>query len=349
MKRVSAYSATSKSSPLGPATIDRRDPGPRDVSIDILYCGVCHSDLHTARGEWNDVTFPVVPGHEIVGRVVAVGSEVKRFTPGEHVGVGVMVDSCRHCRSCGEGHEQYCEDKIVFTYNTEDPHFPGRTTYGGYSKHIVVDEHFVLRIAQDCDLAATAPLLCAGITMFSPLKTFSAGPGKRVGIVGLGGLGHMGVKLSHALGAHTTVLTSSTSKIQDAKKLGADDAWVWTDEARRAEHQDSFDLIVDTVASPHDLNALLGLVRRDGTLCLVGIPPEPNPPFDVVEIISKRRRIAGSMIGGIAETQEMLDLCARQKIVAEVETIPIQRIEDAYARMLKSDVRYRFVLDLSSL
>lgn len=349
MKRVAAYSAAAKTSPLSPTTIERRSPGPRDVSIDILFCGVCHSDLHTARGEWEDVTFPVVPGHEIVGRVVAVGGQVKRFAVGEHVGVAVMVDSCRKCVSCGEGLEQYCEESPTFTYNSEDPHFPGRMTYGGYSKHIVVDEHFVLRLARDANLAATAPLLCAGITMYSPLKTFGAAPGKRVGIVGLGGLGHMGVKLSHALGARTTVLTTSRSKFDEAAKLGADDAMLWTDEAQRTANEKSFDLIVDTVASPHDLDALLGLVKRDGTLCVVGIPPERNPPFDVVNLIAKRRRIAGSMIGGIRETQEMLDLCAKKGIGAEVETIPIQQIEAAYARMLKSDVRYRFVIDMSSL
>jgi alcohol dehydrogenase (NADP+) len=349
MKRVPAYAAASPHQPLAPTTIERREPGPRDVAIEILFCGVCHSDLHSARGEWEDISFPLVPGHEIIGRVTAVGREVTRFRVGENVGVGVMVGSCRKCRSCLDAREQYCEGDIVFTYNSDDPQLPGRKTYGGYSKHIVVDEHFVLRLAPDCNLAATAPLLCAGITMYSPLRAFGAAPGKRVGIVGVGGLGHTGVKLAHALGAETIVLTSSRGKLGEAKALGAAGAILWTDEAQLEANAKSFDLILDTVAAPHDLNALLGLLRRDGTLCLVGIPPEDNPPIDAVALISKRRRITGSMIGGVAETQEMLDLCAANGIVADVEMIPIQQIEAAYARMLKSDVRYRFVIDMASL
>lgn len=347
--KTSAFAAQSATSPLAHASIDRRDPGPRDVQFEILFCGVCHSDLHTARGEWPGITFPVVPGHEIVGRVTRVGAEVKGFKAGDLAAVGCMVDSCRTCTNCREGLENYCDNGTVFTYNSPDAHLPGKMTYGGYSKQIVVDERFVLRVSDKLNLAAVAPLLCAGITTYSPLKQFGAGPGKKVGIVGLGGLGHMGIKFAHAFGAHTVLFTTSPGKTEDAKRLGADEVVVSRNEAEMARHLNSFDFILDTVAVPHDLDAYNGLLRRDGTLCLVGAPPSPHPSPSVWNLLMKRRRIAGSCIGGIPETQEMLDFCARRGIVSDIELIPIQKINDAYERMLRSDVKYRFVIDMASL
>lgn len=347
--KTSAFAALSATSPLGPHSIERRDPGPADVQIEILYCGVCHSDLHTARAEWPDVFFPVVPGHEIVGRVTKVGRAVTLFKTGDLAAVGCMVDSCRRCRSCESGREQYCENEIRFTYNSPDPHFPGKMTYGGYSKSIVVDEQFVLRIPGKAELSAVAPLLCAGITMYSPLKHWGAGRGKKVGIVGLGGLGHMGVKISHALGAHTVMFTTTPSKGEDARRLGADEVVISKDEHAMAKHAGSFDFILNTVAAPHLLDAYLDLLRADATLCLVGVPATPHPSPTVTKLIGKRRAIAGSMIGGIQETQEMLDFCATRGIVSDVEVIPIQKINEAYERMLRSDVRYRFVIDMASL
>jgi len=350
MITTSAYAAQSGTSPLAPFTLNRREPGPRDVQIDILYCGVCHSDLHTARAQWKGVTFPVVPGHEIVGRVVAVGSEVTHVAVGDLAGVGCMVDSCRTCASCAAGLEQYCDNgDITFTYNSPDKHQPGVMTYGGYSTAIVVDQHFVLRVPSNLDLAGSAPLLCAGITTYSPLRHWNVGPGQTVGIVGLGGLGHMGLKFAHAFGAHTVLFTTSAGKSADAKRLGADEVVVSRDAEAMAKQAGRFDFILNTVAVSHDMDPYLAALKRDGTLCLVGAPEHPSKSPDVMTILSKRRRLVGSMIGGIPETQEMLDFCGQHNIVSDIEIIPMQGINEAYERMLKSDVKYRFVIDLGSL
>jgi alcohol dehydrogenase (NADP+) len=346
---VSAYAAQSADTPLGPFALQRRQPGPTDVHIEILFCGVCHSDLHIARSEWPGTIYPVVPGHEIVGRVVSVGNAVKKFKAGDLAAVGCLVDSCRDCPSCAENLEQYCEKGMVLTYNSPDAHIPGAMTYGGYSTQIVVDEHFVLRVPASLDLAAAAPLLCAGITTYSPLRHWNAGPGKKVGIVGLGGLGHMGVKLAHAMGAHTVLFTTSPSKAADARRLGADDVVVSKDAEQMARHVGSFDFILNTVAAPHDLDAFIVLLKRDSTMCLVGAPASPHPSPAVFNLVFKRRGIAGSLIGGLAETQEMLDFCAKHGIVSDIELIRMDQINDAYERMLRSDVRYRFVIDMASL
>ena len=348
MSKTLAYAAQSATQPLAPFSIDRREPGPHDVQIDILYCGVCHSDLHTARNEWKNTIYPCVPGHEIVGKVVAVGNHVTRFKVGDTVGVGCMVDSCRTCPSCREGLEQYCEKGFTGTYNgpTQED---GGNTYGGYSERIVVDEQFVLRVSHTENLAAVAPLLCAGITTYSPLRHWGAGPGKKVGIVGLGGLGHMGVKLAHAMGAHVVLFTTSPGKEADAKRLGADEVVISKDADQMARHAGSIDLIVNTVAAPHNLDPYLNTLKRDGTMCLVGVPAEPHPSPTVFNLIFKRRALAGSLIGGIAETQEMLDFCAQHGIVSDIELIPIDYINTAYERMLKSDVKYRFVIDMATL
>ena len=345
-----AFAAQSATTVLGPHTIDRRAPGPRDVAIEILFCGVCHSDLHTARGEWPGTQYPCVPGHEIVGKVMAVGKEVRRLAPGQIVGVGCMVDSCRSCAQCHDGLEQYCDGPVGFTGTYNGPVGGGPNTLGGYSTAITVDEHFVLNINHaEKDLAAVAPLLCAGITTWSPLKHWGAGPGKKVGIVGIGGLGHMGVKLSHALGAHTVAFTTSAAKVADAKALGADEVVLSKDEAQMKKHRNSFDMIIDTVAASHNLDAFTALLKRDGTLALVGGAPTPHPSPAVYNLVFKRRSIAGSTIGGIPETQEMLDFCAKHGITSDIEMIKMQDIEAAYARMLKSDVKYRFVIDMNSL
>lgn len=345
-----AYAAQAGDKPLALASIERRDVGPRDVQIDILYCGVCHSDLHTARGEWPGIVFPVVPGHEIVGRIVKVGAQVTRHKVGHIGAVGCMVDSCQGCAACGKGLEQYCDKGgTVFTYNSPDKHFPGKMTYGGYAKSIVVDERFVLHVNEKANLAATAPLLCAGITMYSPLKHWGATKGKKVGIVGLGGLGHMGVKLSHALGAHTVLFTTSAGKVEDGKRLGADDVVISRDEAQMAGHAGSFDLIINTVSVSHNLDAYTALLRTDGTLCLVGAPEHPHPSPSIWNLLMRRRSIAGSAIGGIPETQEMLDFCAKHNIVSDVEMISIDQINHAYERMTRSDVKYRFVIDMATL
>ncbi len=344
-----AYAARSASTPLAPFSFERRSPGAQDVAIDILYCGVCHSDLHTARGEWPGTIYPCVPGHEIVGRVTAVGAGVTKVKVGDLVGVGCMVDSCRSCPSCGEGLEQYCEHGFTATYNGP-VYGGGENTYGGYSTAIVVTEHFVLRIRHgEQDLAGVAPLLCAGITTWSPLRHWKVGPGSKVGVVGIGGLGHMGIKLAHALGAHVVAFTTSPSKRDDARALGADEVVVSKNADEMAAHAGSFDFILNTVAAPHDLDAFVTLLRRDGTLTLVGVPAEPHPSPSVGNLIFGRRQIAGSLIGGIAETQEMLDFCAEKGITADIEMIPMQAIEDAYGRMLKSDVKYRFVIDMQTL
>ena len=346
---VAAYGAHAADRPLEPIAIQRRAPGPRDVQIDIAFCGVCHSDLHTVRSEWAGTLYPGVPGHEIVGRVSAVGPEVTGFGVGDTVGVGCMVDSCQQCRSCDEGLEQYCESGFVGTYNGATADAPGHTL-GGYSQRIVVNDRFVLKIGHpEEQLAAVAPLLCAGITTYSPLRHWNAGPGKKVGVVGIGGLGHMGVKLAHAMGAHTVAFTTSQSKREDALKLGADEVIVSRNPEEMAAHAGSFDFILNTVAAPHDLDAFTALLKRDGTLCLVGAPAEPHPSPDVSALIFKRRSIAGSLIGGIAETQEMLDFCAEHGIVADIEMITADQINAAYERMLRSDVKYRFVIDTASL
>lgn len=345
---VKAYGAHAGDKPLEPIDIVRRAVGAHDVRIDIAYCGVCHSDLHQARGEWAGTLYPCVPGHEIVGRVSAVGAHVDAFQVGDLVGVGCMVDSCRHCADCEAGLENYC-DGMVGTYNGRTDDAPGHTL-GGYSQQIVVHEHYVLRVRHAPEqLAAVAPLLCAGITTWSPLRHWNAGPGKRVGIVGIGGLGHMGIKLARAMGAHVVAFTSSESKIGDAQALGAHEVVVSRDPAAMAAHAGTLDLIVNTVAAPHDLDAYLALLRRDGTMVLVGAPSSPHPSPQVFDLILKRRALAGSMIGGIPETQEMLDFCAQHGIVADIEMIRADEINAAYERMLRGDVKYRFVIDSASL
>lgn len=347
MIKTLGYAAHGATAPLDLFHFERREPGPRDVQIEILYCGVCHSDLHTARNEWHNTIYPVVPGHEIVGRVTQVGGEVATFKAGDLAGVGCMVDSCGTCPDCREGLEQYCPT-FTLTYNSPDPH-TGKMTYGGYSNRIVVDERFVLRVSEKLDLAAVAPLLCAGITTYSPLRHWKVGQGQKVGIVGLGGLGHMGVKLAHAMGARVVLFTTSPGKAADARRLGADEVVVSKNPEEMKPHLTSFDFILNTVAAPHDLDVYLELLKRDGTMCLVGAPDHPHPAPTVFNLIFKRRRLAGSLIGGIRETQEMLDFCAEHGIVSDIEIIPIQNINEAYERMLRSDVKYRFVIDMASL
>ncbi len=344
---VSAFAAKSAESPLGPLSIERREPLEQDVEIDILYCGVCHSDLHIARNEWGGTTYPVVPGHEILGKVTRVGSKVSRFKVGDLAAVGCMVDSCRSCENCKEGLEQFCRKGCVFTYNSEDKH-SGGMTYGGYSTKVVVDEAFTLNVPKNLDPARAAPLLCAGITTYSPLRRWGAGKGRKVGVVGLGGLGHMGVKFAHAMGAHTVLFTTSEGKVADAKKLGADEVVISKNEDQMAAHAGSFDMVLNTVSADHDLNAYLNLLKLDGTLVMVGVPPNPQP-VAIFGLMMPRRQIAGSLIGGIAETQEMLDFCGEHKIECDIELIKMQQINEAYERMLKSDVKYRFVIDMASL
>lgn len=347
--KTHGYAAQSASSPLAPFAFTRREPRESDVAIEILYCGVCHSDLHQIRSEWAGTRYPCVPGHEIVGRVTAVGSRVTRFAVGDIAGVGCMVDSCRECASCKEGLEQYCERGFTGTYNGHVSG-TGENTYGGYSQQIVVDEKFVLRIRHAPEqLAAVAPLLCAGITTWSPLRHWGAGPGKKVGIVGIGGLGHMGIKLAHALGAHVVAFTTSASKRQAARDLGADEVVISKSAAEMKAHAGSFDFILNTVAASHNLDPLIELLKRDGTLTLVGAPEHPHPSPTVFNMIFGRKSLAGSLIGGIAETQEMLDFCADKGIVADIEVIAMQEIEQAFARMLESDVKYRFVIDMATL
>jgi uncharacterized zinc-type alcohol dehydrogenase-like protein len=342
-----AYAAEAADKQLGPITIQRRDPTPSDVQIDILFCGVCHSDLHMARNEWGGTVYPVVPGHEILGRVAKVGSNVTRFKQGDLVGVGCMVDSCRTCESCREGLEQYCEVGSTLTYSSPDKH-TGGWTYGGYSKSVTVDQHFVLSVSEKLDPAAVAPLLCAGITTWSPLRHWKVGPGQKVGIVGLGGLGHMGVKFAHALGAKVVLFTTSKSKVEDAKRLGADEVVISTDRAQMKAHAGSFHFILDCVSADHDLNAYLALLKRDGTLCLVGAPEKPMA-VGAFGLLAGRHSLSGSGIGGIPETQEMLDFCAEHNITADVEIIAMKDINAAYERMLKSDVKYRFSIDMATL
>src|ERR1700729_3449094 len=349
MYNAKAYSAVSATSPMASTTISRRDPSENDVQIEVLYCGICHSDLHQVRNEWKEVmptVYPCVPGHEIVGRVTRVGSAVRKFKPGDLAGVGCMVDSDRTCPECQAGLEQFCPN-FTLTYNFPDKHLGG-VTYGGYSEGIVVDERFVLRVPSNLDLAGTAPLLCAGITTYSPLRHWGVTKGKKVGVVGLGGLGHMGVKFAHALGAHVVVFTTSPNKKDDALRLGADEVVVSRDADEMAKHAGSFDFILDAVSADHDINALLNLLRRDGNLCLVGAPEKPLS-VAAFGLIFGRRTLSGSPIGGIAETQQMLDFSAQHNITADVEIIPIQKVNDAYERLLKADVKYRFVIDMASL
>ena len=348
MLTTNAYAAYSATTPLAPFSFDRRDPGPHDVQIEILFCGVCHSDLHTVRSEWEGTVYPVVPGHEIVGRVSRVGAEVTKFKAGDLAAVGCIVDSCRHCASCAEGLEQYCENGMTGTYGGVEKE-TGQPTRGGYSERIVVNEDYVLRVPEGLDPAAAAPLLCAGITTWSPLRHWKVGPGSKVGVVGLGGLGHMAVKLAHALGAHVVLFTTSPDKVADGHRLGADEVVISKDAEAVAKHASSFNLIIDTVSAPHSLDTFLELLARDGALVLVGAPGEPHPSPAVFNMIMKRRTLAGSLIGGIAETQEVLDFCAEHGIASDIEIIPIQQINEAYERMLKGDVKYRFVIDLASL
>ena len=347
MSPSKAYAAQTAKSPLAPHLIQRRDPAGDDVAIDILYCGVCHSDLHQARDEWHNTIYPVVPGHEIVGRVVQAGKNVTKFKEGDFAAVGCMVDSCRSCVNCKRGLEQYCVQFPTFTYNSSDKH-TGGITYGGYAENIVVDQSFVLKVSGKLNLAATAPLLCAGITTYSPLRHWKVGPGQKVGIVGLGGLGHMGVKFAHALGAHVVLFTTSPGKTADALRLGANEVVVSKNAQEMQKHASSFDFILDAVSADHDINAYLSLLKLDGTLTLVGAPERPLP-VAAFNLLLPRRQFAGSAIGGIAETQEMLDFCAEHGIVSDIETIGIQQINEAYDRLLKSDVKYRFVIDMASL
>ncbi len=340
-----AYAAFDPNSPLKYWDFERRDVRPDDVEIDILFCGVCHSDLHAAKGEWGDVNRPFVPGHEIVGRVAAVGDKVSRYKVGDLVGVGCLVDSCRSCSECDDGLEQYCNHWVGTYMGVETG--TGKPTYGGYSSKIVVKEHFVLKLPEGMDPAGAAPLLCAGVTTYSPLRHWKVGPGQRVGVVGLGGLGHMGVKLAKAMGATVVVFSTSPSKIEDARRLGADEVVISKDDAAMAAQAGTFDFILNTVAASHNLDPFVACLKRDGTMTMVGVPSTPHPSPGVHGLIFKRRSIAGSLIGGIAETQEMLDFCGAHGITADIELIPIQEIDTAYERMLKSDVKYRFVIDVA--
>jgi alcohol dehydrogenase (NADP+) len=344
--KTNAYAAQNATSPLAPFDIQRRNLGQNDVEIEILYCGVCHSDLHTVRGEWGGTSYPCVPGHEIVGRVVEVGADVQKFKAGDTAGVGCMVDSCRTCANCKDDLEQFC-DSTIFTYNSPDKHTNG-ITYGGYSERIVVDEAFVLKVPPNLDLAATAPLLCAGITTYSPMHHHNVTKGQKVGIVGLGGLGHMGVKIAKALGAHVVVFTTSSNKVEDAMRLGADEVVNSKNADEMKQHLNSFHFILDTVSAQHDINAYLFLLKRDGNLTQVGVPPEPLS-LNVGSLVFGRRSLSGSLIGGIKETQEMLDFCGEHNITADIELIPIEKINEAYDRLMKNDVKYRFVIDMASL
>jgi uncharacterized zinc-type alcohol dehydrogenase-like protein len=348
MITVKGYAAKDAQTPLAPFTFQRRDPGAHDVAIEIKYCGICHSDIHQARNEWGGGSiYPMVPGHEIAGVVTSVGPKVTKFKVGDTVGVGCFVDSCRHCPQCEQGLEQYCSEGMTGTYNAleRDNKTP---TYGGYSNHIVVDENYVLRIPKNLPLDATAPLLCAGITLYSPLSHWKAGPGKKVAIVGLGGLGHMGVKIAHAMGADVTVLSQSLKKQEDAKSLGADHFYATSNPETFQKLASSFDLIINTVSAEIDWNAYLGLLKVDGTMVVVGIP-ENKIPVGAFPLVGARRSLAGSMIGGIKETQDMLDFCGKHNIVSDIEVIPVQKVNEAYERVIKSDVRYRFVIDMKSL
>ena len=341
-----AYSATGPTAALAPAVIQRREPGDDDVQIEILFCGICHSDLHTVRGEWAGTVYPCVPGHEVVGRVTKVGSGVSKFKAGDIAAVGCLVDSDGKCKNCRADLEQYCPE-VTFTYNSPDKHLGGMT-YGGYSESIVVKQDFVLRVPPNLKPAAAAPLLCAGITTYSPMRHWKVGKGKKVGVIGLGGLGHMAIKFAHALGAQVVVFTTSSNKEADAVRLGADEVVIAKNKEQFRKHAGSFDFIIDTVSGEHDIDAYIQLLGRDGNITIVGAPPKPHS-ISASSLISGRRSLSGSLIGGIAETQEMLDFCGKHNITADVEVIPIQKVNEAYERMLKSDVKYRFSIDMSSL
>ncbi len=348
LKEVKAFGTVAAEAPLDQMNISRRNVTAHDVEIDILYCGVCHSDIHTARSEWGGTIYPCVPGHEIVGKIVRVGAHVSKFKVGDVVGVGCMVDSCRECQYCKEGLEQYCEPGMTGTYNAPDKHIPGSPTFGGYSESVTVDENFVLRIPANLDLAATAPLLCAGITTYSPLRHWNVGPGKKVGIVGIGGLGHMGIKIAKAMGAHVVAFTTSESKFAEAHRLGADEVVLSKDAKQMAAYRGKLDFILDAVSAEHDINTYLGLLRVDGSLALVGAPEHPLP-VAAFSVIVGRKSLSGSMIGGIAETQEMLDFCGEHNITADIEMLDIKDINEAYERLIKGDVKYRFVIDMASI
>jgi uncharacterized zinc-type alcohol dehydrogenase-like protein len=340
------YAAQQSTTPLAPFSFTRRDPKEHDVVVEIEYCGVCHSDIHSVRNEWGNAVYPMVPGHEIIGRVTATGSAATRFKPGQRVGVGVIIDSCRKCASCQNNEEQYCEVGATLTYGVPDRY--GKLTQGGYSNNIVVDEHFVHNVSPKLDPAGVAPLLCAGITTYSPLRHWKVGPNKKVGVVGLGGLGHMALKFAHSFGAHVVQFTTSDSKIADAKRLGADDVVISKDPSAMKKQENSFDFILDTVSAVHDLNAYLPLLKRDAVYCQVGLPDQP-PVINMGNLLFKRRAMSGSIIGGMAETQQMLEYCAEHNIVSDVEVIPIQKIAEAFERVIKADVKYRFVIDMASL
>ena len=348
MLQSKGYAAQSKTSGLAPFSFDRRDPGRTDVVVEIAYCGICHSDIHQVRNEWANAMYPMVPGHEIVGRVIKVGADVKKFKEGDLAGVGVAVDSCRVCENCKAGEEAYCTKGFVGTYNAKG--YDGVLVHGGYANNIVCDERYVHTLDPRLEpkLAAVAPLLCAGITTYSPLKHWGAGPGKKVGIVGLGGLGHMGLKFAHSFGAEVTLFTTSAGKEADARRLGADEVVLSKDPDAMAKHAGKFDFILDCVSAPHDLNAYLGLLRLNGTLCQVGLPEEPLP-VSAFALVTNRRSLSGSMIGGMPQTQEMLDYCAEHDIVSDIEMISMDQVNSAYERVVKSDVKYRFVIDLKTL
>lgn len=347
MIRTHGYAVQSATSAPAPFVYEHRSPGPKDVHLSIDFCGICHTDIHQARNEWANAIYPMVPGHEIVGTVQEVGSNVTKFKAGDRAAIGCMVDSCRVCENCKEGEEQYCTGPtLVLTYNSKDKN--GNITYGGYGNHIVADEDFVLKVPSNLDPAAAAPLLCAGITTYSPLKHWNIGPGKKVGVVGLGGLGHMALKFSHAFGAHTVQFTTSPSKIEDAKKLGADEVVLTKEAGWHVPHRHSFDFILDCVAAEHDLSPYLDLLKRDGTLCLVGVPSKPTP-VHAFSVVAGRKSLSGSAIGGIRETQEMLDFCGEHNIVSDIEMTSFDKIEEAWERVIKADVKYRFVLDLKTL
>jgi uncharacterized zinc-type alcohol dehydrogenase-like protein len=347
MPQSKGYATPNAQSPLAPFDFNRREPGATEISIEILFCGVCHSDLHMARNEWGQSIYPLVPGHEIVGRVTAAGKAVTKFKVGEIAAVGVIVDSCRKCSPCGKGEEHFCKEGATLTYAAKD-RVDGSITMGGYSNNYVVDERFAHTVPANLDLAAVAPLLCAGITTYSPLRHWKVGPGMKVGIIGLGGLGHMALKFAHSFGAHVVQFTTSPKKKEDAMRLGADEVVVSTDADAMKAHANSFDFILDAVSAPHALDDYLPLLKQDATLTMVGLPEKP-PSFSPFNMITRRASIAGSMIGGMVETQEMLDYCGKHNIVADVEVIPIQKVNEAFERMLKQDVKYRFVIDMSSL
>ena len=348
MQSVKAYAATTATSPLAPFNVERRAVTEHDVHIEILYCGVCHSDLHQAHNDWSNSLYPMVPGHEIVGRVVAVGGAVKKLKIGDLAGVGCMVDSCRKCSACEEGLEQFCDQGPTLTYNSKE-RGSERLTFGGYSEQIVVDDRFVVKVPKTLDLKGVAPLLCAGITTYSPLRHWKVGPGQKVGVIGLGGLGHMGIKFAKALGAHVVMITTSAAKGEDAKRLGADDVLVSKDAEAMATHARSFDFLLNTIPVEHDVNPYAALLKRDSTMVMVGVITALDPPLQGFSLISGRRSIAGSLIGGMPETQEMLDFCAEHGIVSDIELVDIQSINETYERLVKGDVRYRFVIDMASL